>query len=591
MKKMINYLWIGVLSGALGWACKEEFLRQPPQGALDETILRNEKGVYATLIGAYSVLDGFAGDFQYGFPSASSGSNWLWGSVASDDSHKGSQSNDIPEMDYIENYLVTPTNFNLQTKWGNVYNGVARSNAVLNLIAKVPDLPEPNKTTYTAEARFLRGHYHFEVKKVFGNIPFVDEKAQAVAFKVPNYDSTGYIDSWPWIVEDLQHAADHLPNTVPAPAYGRVNKWAAKAMLAKAYLFRQQFNEALPILNDIIASGVTSNGLKYGLNDCFHDNFNAETKNSQESVLAIQYSINDGGFGANAGFGDFINFPYNGGPSQCCGFNQPTQNLVNAFKTDANGLPLLDTFYEEDVKNDQGILSSQPFVPYTGTLDPRLDWTVGRRGIPYLDWGPHPGVAWIRDQNWGGPYSPLKNVYYKAQIGTLTDNVGWPSGLSANNYTLIRFADVLLWAAECEAEVGDLNKAREYVNRIRNRAKNSCWVMAVDANNQPTSTPAANCHRHVRSALAGPGYARKAIRFERRLELAMEGHRFFDLVRWGIAAKTLNDYLPVESIMIPHLQGAYFTPGKNEYQPIPQIERVNSSVNGVPTLKQNPMYF
>jgi hypothetical protein len=416
----------------------------------------------------------------------------------------------------------------------------------------------------------------------------VDEKAQAVAFKVPNHDGLGYVNSWPQIEADLQFAADNLPERMAAA--GRVNKWAAKAMLAKAYLFQQKFEQALPILNDVIANGQTSNGKKYALNECFHDNFNAETKNSKESVFSVQYSVNDGSGGLNAGIGDVLNYPY-GGPGFCCGFNQPSQNLVNAYKTNENGLPLLETFNEEDITNDQGIESGQSFTPYAGRLDPRLDWTVGRRGIPYLDWGVHPGKDWIRDQRNGGPYSPLKNFYHKSQQGTLSDNTDWAPGPNANNYTLIRFADVLLWTAECEAEVGSLTKAREYVNLIRQRAKNSCWVMAVDTNNQPTNTPAAN---YIMGTYEQPWpdqeYARKAIRFERRLELAMEGHRFFDLVRWGIAAKTLNDYLRVESTKRQHLRGAYFKEGKHEYFPIPYEEIINSSVNGVPTLLQNPEY-
>ena len=564
--------------GVVLFACKDKFLTLPPQGVLNEKDLTDERAVYATLIGAYSVLDGWAGDGALGSAWYSSGSNWVWGSVVSDESYKGTDIGDQAELNPIERYEALPTNPYFRGKWGNVYNGVARANAVLNLAEQVKSYSGNNKTLYTAEARFLRGHYHFEVKKVFNNVPYVDEKASLVNFKVPNDQ-----DIWPMIVEDLTFAADNLPEKMTE--VGRVNKWGAKAMLAKAYLYQGKFSEALPILNDVIANGMTSDGKKYGLNECFHDSFDAATKNSKESVFAIQYSVNDGTDGENGGYGDVLNYPYQGGPGACCGFNQPSQNLVNSFRTNATGLPLLYTFNNEDVKSDLGVAASQPFVPHTGNLDPRLDWTVGRRGIDYLGWGPHPGPSWIRDQSYGGPYHPKNNAFTKAQQGKESTGSGWAQGPNANNYSLIRFADVLLWAAECEVEAGSLEKARAYVNQVRTRAKNGCVV------NNANGTPAANYVIGLyNEPWADKTLARDAVRFERKLELAMEGHRFFDLVRWGVAAETINEYLRVESAKRQYLQGARFIKGKNEYQPIPYAEIVNSSVNGVPTLKQNPGY-
>jgi starch-binding outer membrane protein, SusD/RagB family len=259
--------------------------------------------------------------------------------------------------------------------------------------------------------------------------------------------------------------------------------------------------------------------------------------------------------------------------------------LVNAFKTNpATGLPLLDDFNQADVKNDQGLSSADPFIPYEGTVDPRLDWTVGRRGIPYLDWGPHPGRSWIRDQNFGGPYSPKKNVYYRAEEGTLTHVGYWAKGLVAINGNIIRFADVLLMAAECEIELGNLETARGYVNQIRRRAANTAGFVK-----NPDGSPAANyLIQEYTEPWADPENARKAVRFERRLELAMEGHRFYDLVRWGIAEKTLNEYLTVEGTKRPYLQGAVYRP-HNAIFPIPQshldvINRDNT------VFVQNPGY-
>jgi hypothetical protein len=577
--KKLTYQW-GVFLSVLVLliACKDTFLKQPPQGALNESILQSEKGVFAALIGVYSVLDGWSDNNTFGDPYGASGTNWIWGGLQSDDSYKGTDIGDQSQLNPIERYEVLPTSPFVRSKWGNVYNGVARANAVLNLIDNTNDLTEENKLIFRAETQFLRGHYHFEVKKVFNKVPFVDQKASEKKFKVPNDQ-----DIWPLIEADLQFAADNLPETMPS--VGRVNKWAAKAMLAKVYMFQGKYSQALPLLNEVIANGMTSDGKKYGLNECYHDNFNAATKNSKEAVFSIQYSVNDGTNGANGGWPDVLNYPFQGGPGACCGFNQPSQNLVNSYKTDQQGLPLLYSFNNEDVKSDQGLSTTQAFTPDQGNLDPRLDWTVGRRGISYLDWGPHPGVAWIRDQSYGGPYSPKKNVYYKSQQGNLSTGAGWAQGPNANNYTIIRFADVLLWAAEAEVEVGDMEKARTYVNQIRTRAKEGCLV------ENPDGTPAANyLIGTYDSPWSNKTIAQDAVRFERRLELAMEGHRFFDLVRWGVAAETLNEYLRVESTKRQYLQGARFIKGRDEYKPIPFDEIVNSAVNGQPTLQQNPGY-
>ena len=158
------------------------------------------------------------------------------------------------------------------------------------------------------------------------------------------------------------------------------------------------------------------------------------------------------------------------------------------------------------------------------------------------------------------------------------------------NYNLIRFADVLLWAAECEVEVGVLEKAREYVNMIRARAS-GCTVAIDYSNNCYNGEPSANYFADTyQTAWSDQVLARKAVRFERRLELALEGHRFFDLVRWGIAAEYINEYLETEKTRISHLIGAEFVAGKHEYFPIPQQEIDLSVVDGKPLLKQNPGY-
>jgi hypothetical protein len=209
---------------------------------------------------------------------------------------------------------------------------------------------------------------------------------------------------------------------------GRTNRLVAIGYLAKAKLYQGDYAAAKPLLESIINSG------RYGLQASFGDNFNIERKNSKESLFAAQSSVNDGSNGNNGNWGDVLNFPYSGGPGGCCGFFQPSQYLATT--VDAAGLPFLDTYNATDVKSDQGLKSKDAFTPEAGFLDPRLDWTVGRRGIPYLDWVNHPGNDWIRDQGNGGPYTPKKNVYYKAQEGKKTDASFWTSGVTANNINL-----------------------------------------------------------------------------------------------------------------------------------------------------------
>lgn len=583
MKKIIYRAMIALV-GVVLFNCSDTFLDRPPQGALDETSLKSEKGVNALLVSAYSALDGWTDSWGAGAPWPQAGSNWIFGDVTGGDAYKGSDPGDQAEIVPIEKHQGLPTNGYFNSKWLTVYNGVARTNATLNLLSTLTDaqISAANKGKIEAESRFLRAHFHFEAKKMWNMVPYIDDViakaggSNPAAFKVENN-----VDIWPKIEEDMKFAADNLPATMGE--VGRANKWAAKAYLAKIYMFQNKMTLAKPILDDVIANGATADGRKYGLHANFHDNFNAETKNGIESVFAMQASVNDGDAdGQNGNWGDILNFPYTGGPGQCCGFDQPTQNLVNAYKTSATGLPLLDTFNDADVTNDQGIASTAAFTPYAGTLDPRLDWTVGRRGIPYLDWGKHPGAAWIRDQAYAGPYSPIKRVFYQSQSKSLSTSTGWAQGPNANNYTLIRFAEVLLWRAEIAASEGDEPTTRNLVNQIRNRAKTGKKVK--------DGTPdAANYRVESYTTIAAADLV-KVVRFERRLELAMEGHRFFDLVRWGVADQVMNVYFATEGNKRGYLKGSTFVKGKNEYFPIPQDQIIQSSISNAPTLKQNPGY-
>lgn len=573
MKKLIYIFSSVLLASIILFACSEDFLDRPPLGGLDAATLATPEGADAALVAAYSMLDGWENSWAAGAPWESAANNWVYGGVASDDAYKGTDAGDQTNINPIERYNFSSSNPYFRTKWRVLYEGISRSNAVIRLAESVEDLTEVQKNQLVAEARFLRGHYHFDGKKMWNMIPFVDETA-TTNFNIPNDK-----DVWPMIEADFQFAYDNLP--VTQTDVGRSTKYAAAGYLAKAHMFQNEYAEALPLLNEIINSGL------YALNPEFHTNFRVTGNNSQESLFDIQFSVNDGeAESQNGNYGNVLNYPYGGGPGECCGFYQPTQNLVNAYQVDpVTGLPLLDSFNDADVTNDQDIPSDDPFVPHTGPLDPRLDWTVGRRDIAYLDWGPHPGSQWIRDQSYGGPYSPKKHVFYEEEKGTLSTATGWAQGPNANNYSLIRYADILLMAAEAEVEVGSLSKAMELVNMVRERAANpDGFVLAEDG------TPAANYQVGLYTSFPDKEYARNAVRFERRLELAMEGHRFFDLVRYGEAASVLNEYLAGEQTKRQHLQGAQFTAGVNEFFPIPFQEIVNSMVDGKTTLTQNPGY-
>ncbi len=573
--KKITYL-ASLLMIGLATSCSDDFLETSPKGALSQETLKNRAGVNYLLTGAYSLLDGVgAGNTTY----HSSADNFVYGSIAGADAYKGTIAGDQPEMSLIEQRQIQPDNNYFRGKWQAVYDGVARSNDVMLLVDQVDELTEIEKTQIKAQARFLRGHYHFEAKKMWNMVPYIDEKAydpsDLTSTRVPNDK-----DIWPNIEDDFKFALENLPETQTQK--GRVTKWAAAAMLGKAYLFQRKYAEAKAQFDAIVASG------RYKLMDRYSDNFRVATNNNAESIFEVQNSVNDGAPGGeNGNQGATLNYPYGGGGvTTCCGFYQPSQDLVNSFKTE-NGLPLIEKYDNSDVKSDQGIEANQPFTPDMGEFDPRLDHTVGRRGIPFLDWGVHPGKAYIRDQAYGGPYSPRKHLMLRADVGTNTFS-GNPR-LNANNYRMIRYAHVLLMLAEAEIELGDLKRGQELVNMVRKRAANPDGFVKTAAG-QPAANYVIKEYAAGDPAFASAEAARAAVRFETRIELGMEGHRFFDLVRWGIADQVLNAYFESEKAKRTYFNGVNFIKGKHEYYPIPLQEIVNSQLGGKPTLKQNPNY-
>ncbi|MEQ1586058.1 MAG: RagB/SusD family nutrient uptake outer membrane protein [Cyclobacteriaceae bacterium] len=549
-------------------SCKEDFLTVTPNGSLDAQVLATSSGVDALLISTYSMLDGVASN-GFGWEAASS--NWVYGSIRGLEANKGTDSGDQPDINPMQTYSEAATNPYLNIKWRSVYDGIARANSVLAVLATA----EANGTVTPAEAdsfrkqaRVLRGYFHLEAYRMWAKsdgtgIPYVDETTDVKAV-------TNDVDVRDAILADLNEGRTLADNMGQV---GRFNKTVSDVLFAKALMqMKKDYAGAKTVLAAVATSGKRPNGGAVSLEAKYGDIFDAANRNGVEAIYTIQYSVNDGSGGWNAGWGEVLNFPYKSGasPGGCCGFFQPGHDFVNSFRT-AAGLPLLDNSYNTlPVLDDQGLTPAQAFVEDAGPLDPRLDWSVGRRGIPYLDWGPHTGSDWIRDQSYAGPFSPKKQVYKKSQEGQLTEVGNWTSGWTSNGYRLIRYADVLLMLAECQIETNDLAGARTNINLIRARAANPAgFVKEADG-----TTNAAN---YVINQYPGAGApfdtqanARVALQFERKLELGMEGHRYFDLQRWGNVVPELTRVLTYEKTRRASLYGAASIGAEDVNYPIPQ---------------------
>jgi len=582
------------LLAAMIFSCSDSFLERAPQGSTSENVFYDEKGIDALLTGTYAMVKGSA---LWTVSWGASIQNWTYGSAASDDAYKGSEITDQVPVNEIERWEVTTTNNYPAEKWRLCIGmGVDRANKTLKVIRTTEEagtISAETATRFRAETRFLRGLFNFEAWLVFGDyIPILTEDTEDPTL-VTNDNPDGAVLNH--IIADLQYAWENLPENQAQP--GRPTKYAAMAVAARAHLQVLNYTAAKPLLDNIITSG------KYSLMPNFIDNFNIETENNTESIFEIQANVNEINESLNAEMGIGLNWPHGGDLGMCCGFHQPSKNLVNAFKVDANGLPMFDTFNDVDLKNDQGISSDQTFVPFTDEVDPRLDWTVSRRGIPYKDWGINRGSNWIRKQSEGGPYLPAPKPFFnKSERYTLSTTTGWQTGINANNYRYIRYSHILLWRAEVAAFEGDLPTALDYVNQIRDRADNKIVMGRVLIDQLPTSVypwgpnttdadygvsnaainwalPAANYKIGQYPSFASKEDAMRAVQWEQRLEFATEGRRFFDLRRWddlpaGMRVdmvQTLNDFAAGDLRVREFMRGASFST-KDKFQPVPQTQ-------------------
>lgn len=541
-------------------SCSEDFTDIDPVGSLSDASLQNATGVDLLLTGTYSLLDGI----RNGGPGADwtkSGDNW-WMDVISDDAHKGSTDGDQADLYAIEIFDWGTTNPYFEGKWQALYAGVNRANGVIDLISN-SDNPADFDVEH-AQAKFLRAHYNFELTRMWGNVSYVS--AENYANNEFNQPNSGPL--WSQIESDLSFAVNNLPSS-RGGSYseaGRPIVSTARAYLGKVQLYQNKFSEALSNLESVINSG------NYALATDYFSNFRSDGENGPGAIFAIQFSA-EGGLSQQGNLGGTLNFNIRAG--LCCGFYQPSIDLANAFKTE-NGLPLLDTYNQTDIANDYGINSNEAHTPHTGPLDPRIDFTVGRRGIDLNGYGPNAGKDNVRAAfgDISGPFVAKKN-FYTAGDATNIGTGGWGEQRSGINYHIIRYADVLLMAAEAAVETGNLEKARGYVNQVRQRAINS--PRADSSPNYVIDT--------YNSSWTDAAVARKAVRFERRLELGMEGQRLFDLRRWGNFVDVMNAYIANEARTIANYgQKSQAAQSKHMMLPIP-LNAIDTSEGN---LSQNP---
>lgn len=569
MKTYINIFIISLM--LLSSGCSDFLDRHNPQGTIDNEQLNNPEYVDNLVISAYAIWIS-AEDINSSF------SMWNY-DVRSDDAYKGG--NGTEDGDVFHNLEVSQgimtTAWNISDMWQRLYNCISRANAALQLLDQMDENTYPIKQQRIAEMRFLRGHGHFLLKQLFKKIVIAnDENLSSEEYN--NLSNTVYTndEGWQQIANDFQFAFENLPDTQADK--GRPTRGAAAAYLAKTYLYKA-YRQDNPETNEV--TSINEEDLKkvveyteasimnaggYDLESDFHNNFRPEPQyeNGKESLWAMQYSINDGTKNGNCNWSNGLIVPNIPGVTDGgCDFYKPSQNLVNAFRTDNNGHPLFDTFNDND------------YDMTVDNADPRLFLTVGIPGLPYefnSKFMMDKSSTWSRSNGLYGYYVTLKqNV--DPESGYLVKGSWWGTPM---NHIVLRYADVLLMRAEALIQLNDgrIQEAIDLINRVRNRAKSSTSMIA----NYP-SDYGVKYDVEPYSGTFTQEEALKRLKFERRVELAMESDRFFDLVRWGEAEAVLNAYYAAEAQVCTIYSNAHFTKNKNEYLPIP-FAQISAS-NGI----------
>lgn len=565
--KNIKFILTGLLLAFTVVSCSEDFLEYEPEGVLSSENVKTADNAESLVIAAYASI---ANDDMIG-PLTNM---WVYGSVRSDDSYKGGGGRgDVGEVDrYEQYYLTVPDQGELMAPrtWTNYYKAISRANFALSVINDIPEEEYQIKTIRQAELRFLRAHSHFMLKRIFKKIPYITEELSQEEIAETSNDIPNQ-ELWNKIADDFKFAYDNLPQA--QDEVGRADKSAAAAYLAKVKLYQAyEQNETHQVVN--INQAMLEEVIQYAdevtgsLEPDYGNNFLVEYENGPESIWAAQFSIDDGTRVGRVSFVTGLNSPHGTGLYGCCGFHLASQNMVNAFQTNNEGLPLLDTFNNSDILND--VQEDGTVEVNSGlSVDPRLDHTVGIPGRPFkyrntvnsegdmiynFTWARDPGVYGFFG-NMKEQQAPDCSCYVKEGpfVGT------------SRNVIFIRYADVLLFKAEALIQLDRYEEALPLINEIRERAAAS--------STRPVEAGASNIYNvDLYDSFPSKEFAWKALKFERRLEFGMEGPRFFDLVRWGEAAETLNAYLEEEKTKRDFLANAFFTAGRDEYYPIPQRE-------------------
>ncbi len=556
MKKIL-YSVLTVLALVGTTSCSDFLDDQKPQGVLDSDMVKDPSNVDNLVISAYAVFT-TAEDVNSSF------SMWNF-DVRSDDAYKGgngTSDGDVFHQLEIEQGVLT-TNWNINDMWVRLYNCISRVNSAISVLEATSDSYQL-KAQRLGEMKFLRAYAHFLLKRLYKNIPFImDANLKQEDYNTLSNTEFNNDEGWQQIINDVEYAYSVLP--VKQTDKGRPSKAAAAAFLTKAYLYKA-YRQDDPSSNQVTSINredllkvieysnpdIYSAG-GFDLEPDFHNNFRPETQyeNGVESIWAMQYSINDGTKYGNLNWSYGLIVPNIPGVTDGgCDFYKPSQNLVNAYRTDADGHPFIDTFNNKD-------------YDLTQDADPRLFLTVGLTGLPYefnSKYMMDASSTWSRSNGLYGYYVTLKqNV--DPDCGYMVKGSWWGTPM---NRIVFRYADVLLERAEAYAQLNETGEAIKLVNKIRLRAKQSTGMIA----NYP-SDYGVKFNISTYNGSYSQEDALKIVKMERRLEMGMESERFFDLVRWGEAEKVLNKYFAEEANNCSIYGDAHFTANKNEYLPIP----------------------